>query len=261
MMHPLLFKIGSVPIHSYGVMIALGFLVAVFVGTTLAKKSKLDVERVLDLGFWTFLVGFLGARLYYVLTQFEFFSNHPEAIFRVWEGGLVFYGGPLACLPFCYWYMKKYKMPGWKVADVFIPCLTVAHAFGRLGCLAAGCCYGKPTGTDFGLIFFSDQVEPHLHGIRLHPTQIYESTVLFTLFFGLLWVFKIKKFDGQVALTYFIAYPIIRSVIEIFRGDQVRGFVIENLISWGQFTSGIVFLVASLVLYRRLKAINQAGET
>lgn len=260
-MHPLLIKLGPIPIHTYGLMIAIGFLVAVYVIRRLATAAKLDVERVMDLTFWLLLVGFGGARLLFVLTRFEYFMADPLSIFKVWEGGLVFFGGPLADLPFAYWYMNKHRLPVWRSMDAMIPGLVIAHAFGRFGCLAAGCCYGKPTGTNFGVRLYSDLVERHLQGIPLHPTQLYEAGALFILFWGLIYVFKKKHFDGQVILTYFMAYPVIRSVVEIFRGDLIRGFVIDEWLSTSQFISIIVFFAAFLALIYRLKQVHAVQKS
>ena len=256
-MHPLLAKIGPFPIHTYGFLIALGFLVAVAVVKNLATRSKLDAEKVLDLTFWSLAVGFIGARLLFVITRFESFMQDPISIFRVWEGGLVFFGGPLAVLPFTIWFTRKNKLPLWKTMDCLVPGLTIAHAFGRLGCLAAGCCYGKPTGTDFGIKLTSDLVDASMRGINLHPTQIYEATALTIFFFGLLRVFKSKSFDGQVVLTYFLVYPIIRSIIEVFRGDIIRGFVIQDILSTSQFISLLLMIGTAIVLTLRLKKVRE----
>jgi phosphatidylglycerol:prolipoprotein diacylglycerol transferase len=256
-MHPLLFTIGSIPIHTYGFLIAVGFLTAVFTIRKLSIRSGLNPDRVLDLTFWMLLIGFLGARVLYIITRLDYFLADPVSVFRVWEGGLVFLGGPIACVPFAIWYMKKHKLPAWLTADILVIGLTVNHAFGRLGCLAAGCCYGKPTGSSFGIRLYSDLVDKDMQGIPLHPTQIYESTALFILFFGLLYVFRKRSFDGQAVLTYFMAYPIIRSIIEIFRGDLIRGFVIDGILSTSQFLSILVFIGASVFLSIRLKQVRQ----
>jgi phosphatidylglycerol:prolipoprotein diacylglycerol transferase len=258
-MHPLLFSIGSIPIHTYGFLIAVGFLVAVFVIRQLSLKSGLNVEKTLDFTFWLLLVGFLGARILFIITKWDSFMQDPADMWRVWEGGLVFLGGPLACIPFAIWYMKRNKLPLWRTMDVLVPGLTINHMFGRFGCLSAGCCYGKPTGSSYGVKLYSDLVDPDLRGIPLHPTQLYEAGSLFVLFLGLLWVFKHKRFDGQVVLTYFMAYPIIRSVIEIFRGDLIRGFVIDGILSTSQFLSILIFIGASCVLVWRLKVVHREG--
>ncbi len=140
--------------------------------------------------------------------------------------------------------------------DVLAPGLVINHVFGRFGCLAAGCCYGKPTGSPFGVRLYSDLVERHLQGIPLHPTQLYEAASLSVLFLGLIYIFKKKLFDGQVALSYFIAYPIIRSLIEIFRGDLIRGFVVEGIVSTSQFISFLVFLLAGFAWMFRLRQVQ-----
>ena len=201
-------------------------------------------------------MGFIGARVLYIFTRWDYFTSDPGAVLRVWEGGLVFLGGPLACIPFGIWYIRKYKLPMWKTMDILVPGLTVNHAFGRLGCLAAGCCYGKPTGGSWGIRLYSDLVDREYQGVPLHPTQIYESTALFILFFGLLYTFRKRAFDGQVVLTYFMAYPVIRSIIEIFRGDQIRGFVIDGVLSTSQFLSILIFVGAAVVLSIRLKQVR-----
>jgi phosphatidylglycerol:prolipoprotein diacylglycerol transferase len=259
-MHPILIKIGPLPIHTYGFLIALGFLAAITVVKRLSIRWKLDADRVLDLCFWCLLVGFVGARLLFVITQFSTFWENPLAVFKVWEGGLVFMGGPLLAVPFAIWYLKKYRLPIWKTLDVLTPGLVIAHVFGRFGCLAAGCCYGKPTGTSFGIRLYSDLVDRQYHGIPLHPTQLYEASSLFILFLGLLYVHKKKEFDGQVGLTYLFAYPIIRSVIEIFRGDLVRGFVIDDVLSTSQFISILVFIAGIITLVVRMKQVRASEK-
>lgn len=255
-MHPLLIQLGPVPIHTYGFLIAMGFLIALSVIKRLAIKSQLNPEKILDLCFWSLMLGFVGSRVLFIITRWQDFSHDLTGVFRVWEGGLVFLGGPIVVIPFLVWYLKKHKMPMWKVMDAMIPGLVIAHMFGRFGCLSAGCCYGRPTGGNWGIKFYSDLVDRHLHGVYLHPTQLYEATALLMLFTTLIWVFNHKKFDGQVILTYLMAYPIIRSIIEIFRGDTVRGFVIDDVLSTSQFLSVFIFMGASVVLFRRLKAVH-----
>lgn len=259
-MHPLLIKIGSVPIHTYGCMIALGFLLALWTARRLALRSGLGREKVMDLAFWCLISGFIGARLLFVITQLDFFLAEPLQIFQVWNGGLVFWGGPLVAVPFGIFFMKRNKMPIWRTMDVIVPGLTIAHLFGRFGCLAAGCCYGKPTTEPWGVRLYSELVDEPLRGVPLHPTQLYEAAGLGVLYFGLLWIYRHRKFDGQVALSYFIAYPILRSIIEIFRGDVIRGFVIDGVVSTSQFISFLVFLVATTALVLRLRHVESASR-
>ena len=259
-MHPLLLNLGPIPIHTYGFLIAIGFLVAVYVIRKLSTASNLDVEKILDLTFWSLLLGFLGSRVFFILTRLDFFMSHPLDVFKIWEGGLVFYGGPIFVVPFLAWYLRKHKLPMWKVMDAMIPGLAIAHMFGRFGCLSAGCCYGKPTDLPWGISLHSDLVESDLRGIPLHPTQLYEATGLFILFWGLIWVFKHKRFDGQVLLTYFMTYPILRSIVENYRGDLIRGFVIDDWLSTSQFLSALVFSAASIALWKRMQSVGKKGD-
>lgn len=255
-MLPTLFNIGDFPVHAYGVLIAIGFLLTVWVAKRDAEKMGMPGDKIVDLGFWSLLVGMVGARILYVFTRFDYYTAHPLEMFYVWEGGLVFFGGPLLCIPFFIWYTKKHNLPRWKVLDIAAVGVPLAHAFGRLGCLSAGCCYGKPTGGNWGIKLYSDLVEPHMQGVYLHPTQIYESVSMLLLFFALRRLEFRRKFEGQVMFVYLIAYSIIRSIIEIFRGDSIRGFVIDDVLSTSQFIS-IIVIAFSIVFY--IKRSRQAA--
>lgn len=257
-MHPVLVKIGSVPIHTYGLMIALGFLGGLLINRYLGKKSGIDPDKMVDGSFWGMMVGLIGARLLFVITRLSHYFEDPVGIFRVWEGGLVFWGGPLAVFLWGIWWLKRNRIDYWKFADCAIHGLVVGHILGRFGCLGAGCCYGRPTGSDWGIRLHSDLVEPHLRGVYLHPVQMYESVSLMILLAGMLWVFRRKIFDGQVLLTYLIVYPIIRSVVEVFRGDSIRGFVVGDWLSTSQFISLIVFTVSLGILVWRVRS-TRAG--
>ena len=237
-------------------MIALGFFAALATVRRLAPKSGLSADQMADWAFWFLIVGFLGARGLFVVTRWSDFMADPLSILKIWEGGLVFFGGPLTAIPFGVWLFRKNRLSGWKGIDVFLPSVAVAHAMGRLGCLAAGCCYGRPTDLPWGIRLSSDLVDPSHRGVPLHPVQLYEAVALLILYFGLLWLHSRKRFDGQVGLTYLLAYPILRSMIEEFRGDSIRGFVIEGLLSTSQFISILMFAVASLVLVYRLKGLR-----
>lgn len=259
-MFPLLLKIGPIPIHTYGFLIAVGFLLALEVIRRLSIRSKLPVDPVLDLVFWLLISGFIGARLLFVLTRWQYFLAHPIDILKVWEGGLVFFGGLLAATAFFVFYIRKKKLPVWKTMDVLVPGLVLNHALGRLGCFATGCCYGKPTDLPWGVQFNSELVEIALRGIPLHPVQLYEAISLFVLFLASLWVFKHRRFEGQVGLTYFIAYPIIRSIMEIYRGDLIRGFIIDPWLSTSQFISILVCFGALAVLVWRLGQLQRPAR-
>ena len=256
-MHPLLFEINlgflKIPLHTYGFMIAIGFLMGIWSVRRLSFKSGMNADLNADLAFWLLMYGFLGARVLFIITRFDYFMQNPIDMIKVWEGGLVFFGGLIAATAYSFYYFKKHSLNVWKMIDVFVPGLVVAHAFGRLGCLSAGCCYGRLTDVPWAIRLNSDLVDESLRNMPIHPTQLYESVSLFLLFAGLLYTFKHRKFEGQVGLTYFMIYPIIRSIIEIYRGDSIRGFVIDGILSTSQFISILVFLGALLMLLIRMK--------
>jgi phosphatidylglycerol:prolipoprotein diacylglycerol transferase len=256
-MYPTLIEINlgfiKIPLHTYGLMIAIGFLTAISVVRKLAAKNKVNPDLVSDLSFWLLMYGFAGARLLFVITRLDYFIQNPLDVVKVWEGGLVFFGGLISATAYAVWFFVKHKLSPWTMIDVLSPGVVIAHAFGRIGCLGAGCCYGRPTELPWGIKLNSELVDIGLRGVPLHPTQIYESLSLFILFAGLMVIGKTKRFAGQVGLTYFMIYPIIRSIIEIFRGDTIRGFLIEDMLSTSQFISILVFLAASIVLSYRLK--------
>jgi phosphatidylglycerol:prolipoprotein diacylglycerol transferase len=210
---------------------------------------------VADLTFYLIVAAIVGSRLLYMIVEYERFLAHPLDAFKIWEGGLVFYGGLLACIAVSWWYTH---LVGWKLrgtADLFMPGVALGHSIGRLGCLMAGCCYGKPVSGDpwWAITFPHQQTTLAPGGIPLIPTQPIESLVEISIFLILIIVRRHKKFEGQVFLTYLIIYAIVRSVLEIFRGDTVRGFVIPDILSTSQLISLLVVL-ASIVYYRHLKS-------
>jgi phosphatidylglycerol:prolipoprotein diacylglycerol transferase len=254
-MMPLLFQIGPIPIRTYGFFFACAFYVANSLILKLSAVKKMPPKTIADLVFFTFLVGILGARLMYILTQLPEFMAHPWTVFEYWSGGFVFFGGFLAAVPYVIWFCKKHQLPLWAVLDIATLGLVLAHAIGRLGCFSAGCCYGKPTSSFLGVRFSSSEIiDHHLRYVPVHPTQLYESFSLMILFFVLFQIWKKSRFDGQLSFVYLFTYPVIRSVIEIFRGDLQRGFVFGTPISTSQFFSFCVFFVGFVTFMIRFRA-------
>jgi len=252
-MHPVLFSIGPFTLHTYGLFVASAFFAAIFLSLHLAKKAGIDPDRMLDFAFYVTLAAILGARILFILVEYPYFLADPIRIFKIWEGGLVFYGGLIGAVVVGIFYMKKHDMPILTVGDIVAPALALGQSVGRLGCLSAGCCYGKPTSLPWGIVFTNPNslVSPDKLGIPLHPTQLYSSVTNLGLFLFLLLMSRRKKFSGQVLLLYGICYPLLRSFIAIFRGDP-RGSLFGGMISTSQFISGIVLLI-SLTFYFRLR--------
>lgn len=257
-MFPTIFQIGPIGIHTYGLLIFIGYWIASDLSKKLANENGMDPNAVSQLVFNCLIAGFIGARLLFVYTQWNEYQQNPLEILKFWQGGFVFFGGLVLVVPYVLWFAAKRGWNGWTLADVLVPCLAVGHAFGRLGCFAAGCCYGKPTDSVFGVRFNSDLVEVGLRGVPLHPTQLYESVGLFILFGVLMFVRKRRQFRGQVGLIYFLTYPILRSIIETFRGDDVRGFVFNTGISTSQFISIFAFILALSTFIYRYRQVRSA---
>ena len=216
-MHPDFFHIGPLDIHTYGVLVALGFLAGIGVTARRAPREGLRPEQISDLGVWLILAGMLGGKLFHVM----FFWPDFQAAWRA-EGlrslreGFVFYGGFIGAILAAIVYTRRKKLPLWKVADVCAPSVALGHALGRLGCFFNGCCYGQPCRLPWAVNFPA----PHImHGIPVHPTQLYEVAGNFALFAGLSVYYRHKKFDGQIWWLYVLLYGALRFTIEFFRGD------------------------------------------
>lgn len=150
------------------------------------------------------------------------------------------------------WFFRRNNIPTLPMLDVMAIVTCIVHGFGRIGCFMSGCCHGKPTDSFLSVIFTNPVCQAEPLNTPLHPTQLYESSFIFSLMAFLLWYKNRKKFDGQLFLIYLIAYSIGRSFLEILRGDEERGFLIQNILSHSQFISLIVISIA-IYFYVKLK--------
>jgi phosphatidylglycerol---prolipoprotein diacylglyceryl transferase len=247
-MFPVLIRIGPLTIHTYGFLIAIGFLIALALATREAKRQDIPNESVIDVGFYALIAGLIGSRLFFILTNWQYYSEHPFDMVKIWEGGLVFYGGVLFALPAVILVARKRGLPLWKTADIWAPSIAIGHAIGRLGCFSAGCCYGRPAeGIPWSITFINPD-SLAIVGMPLHPTQIYEASAEFLNFLFLIFLRRHQSFNGQLFWIYILNYSIIRSVVEIFRGDQVRGFLFTGFsysqaISLAMFATAVFFLI------------------
>ncbi len=251
--------IGSFNLYTYGLFVALGFFTAMQVSKINAKPHDISAETITDIFFVIFASALVGSRLLYVLINFSEYKNNLIGIFQIWNGGLVFFGGFVAVCAACLIYFKKKNLPILKTADIISPGIAVGHAIGRIGCLFAGCCYGKVCEWPIAIKFTnSDSLAP-LH-VFLHPTQIYSIISNLAVFLALLWLQKRKKkFDGRVFLIYIILYSLLRSIIEFFRGD-FRGDFIFDFISMSQGIGFMVSLTAFVLLIKLSKSSNDSSS-
>ena len=275
-MHPVLINVfGFFNVHTYGLMIALAFMIGMQLGTREARRVDLSPEGkydqfILDLTFWILIVAMVGSRILFIIVEWDkSYASDPLKIFRIWEGGLVFYGGFIASVLFSVWYCKKHQRNFFQVADILIPSVSLGHFFGRLGCFAAGCCWGKPVKPEFpfavqfpsGSLAFSSMSREGLvspdagHTIHVHAVQLYESFGELSLFFFLLFFRTKKRFHGQVLLAYLFIYPLLRTSLEFIRGDKARGeyTILGASISTSQIISIIIASIALVLLVTLLK--------
>ncbi len=254
-MHPVLFDLpGGLQAHAYGVMVALGFLAALGWIRYQSRKENLPRSKMLDLAFLMLVAAVVGSRFAFIAVEWEFFRDNPGEIYKVWEGGLVFYGGLLACIPTAWIFLKRNRLSFWKVADVFMPGVALGHGLGRVGCFLAGCCYGRQCDPRawYAVTFPGAPGGLAPAGVALYPTQLIEAFAEFLIFLILALLSRKKAFDGQILLLYLIFYSLLRGLIEMLRGDETRGFVIGGLLSTSQLISFILGIAALVVLlYRR----------
>ncbi len=217
-MHPLLFGIRGFKVHTYGVLIAIGVLLGIWVLRRGARAEGIDPEKVTDVAFWALLAALAGARVSFILLHWGEYAGEPLRALKFWEGGLVFYGGLIPGILVGVLTIRTKGLPVLKTMDLFAPSLALGHAIGRIGCFCAGCCYGSPTSLPWGVIFRDPQSLAPL-GVRLHPTQLYSSLFLFGLFLFLLFLRRRKAFAGEVFWSYLLIYSAGRFLLEFLRGD------------------------------------------
>ena len=225
-MHPILFSLFGLTIHTYGLLIALGLVAGTIYFTRFAKLKGISEQKAIDLVFYTVLFGFIGARVLYVLLNISYFVSNPIDIFKVWEGGLVFFGGLIGGVAASLVFISKNKMGNaWVIADILAPSLVLAHFFGRIGCFFAGCCYGDSCDGPLS-VTFSDKNSLAPIGVPLLPTQLFEAALLVVLFVFLHFYSKGVKNAGKVLSLYILIYGVGRFIIEFFRGDDRGAFIL-----------------------------------
>lgn len=247
-MHPILFEFGSITIYSYGFFVATAFLLGLAIAAWQARIKGLDYSLVPDLGFYLILGAIVGSRLLYILIHPQYFWENPLYIVQFWKGGLVFLGGAIVSTLVALFYLHYKNQSFWSWADAFSPGIAAGQAVGRIGCLMAGCCYGKICSLPWA-VTFTDPNTLAPAGIPLHPTQFYHSLAGIITFSLLLYFRKKLKYSGQLFALFLVLYGIFRFAIEFFRGDD-RGFI--WLMSTTQFLSlGVILLGIVISVWKR----------
>lgn len=234
-------SIGKITIHGYGLMIAIGILCCIAMAMYRAKKYSLDAEAILDIAIWGVLAGFVGAKLLYVVVEFESFTKNPMSLLG--SEGFVVYGGIIAGVLAAVVYCRKKNLAFMEYFDLAVPSISLAQGFGRIGCFLAGCCYGRETESFLGVTFPADSMAPS--GVKLLPTQLFSSAGDFLIMGVLLLYYKKNTRTGNVGAMYLLLYGIGRFLIEFLRADDRGGFA---GLSTSQIIS-IIMVVLSAVLF------------
>jgi phosphatidylglycerol:prolipoprotein diacylglycerol transferase len=246
--HPTAFHIGDLPIAWYGILLATGFMVGMWTAGRRGMKIGLNAEDISNLMMCLFVGGIAGAKLLFVINHF---GQEPLKDLVLSRSGMVFHGAFFGACAAVWLFTRKVKMPLWATFDTLAPSFALGHAFGRIGCFMTGCCYGNTCSLPWAVQF----PEGHTtHPNHIHPTQIYESLLNFSTYIVLAWLFRRRKFDGQVIAAYMLIYAIVRFGLEFFRADG-RGKSWFGALSSGQDIS-ILLLIGGGALWWLLRERN-----
>ena len=221
-----------------------------------SERQGINPEHAWNFGILVVLFGIVGAKVLYIINDWSIYSAHPREIFSIstLQAGGVFSGGLIGAFAAAAWYIRKHHMPALATCDAFAPGLAIGHAIGRVGCFAAGCCYGKPTHHFWG-VTFTNPLANYWTGTPLNqslePTQLLESAAELAIFFTLMWMFKRKKFDGQVFGAYLFLYGVARFFLEFLRDDPGRGEVFGGIMSGTQLISICLVLGGGVIWWLR----------
>src|SRR5271165_937320 len=236
-MLPKLFTIGDFFLPTYGLLVAIGFLLGLWVTVRLARRAQLPDDKITNLVIYCALAGLAGAKLFMFLFDWRIYWNKPGEIFTLstLRAAGVYQGGFLVALLVAILYMRHTRLPILPTCDVFSPGIAIAHAIGRVGCLAAGCCWGRETHVPWAITFTSPDAY-NMSGtplfVGLHPTQIYESIANLLLFGFLYWRIRRSHFAGEIFAWYLTLYSMARFVIEFYRVHEQGTYANLSLTQW-----------------------------
>jgi phosphatidylglycerol:prolipoprotein diacylglycerol transferase len=250
-MYPILFELGNWPVYAYGVLLAAAYLAALQFAVVRARRQGIDGTKIMDLGIYLIIAALVGAKLMLVVVDFDYFMSQPRELLSLVRAGGVFYGGLIAAVAVAFVLVRRYGLTMWTTADLFAPGIALGHVIGRLGCLLAGCCYGRPTTMPWGITFTNPVAFANVGtplNEALHPTQLYDAGAEL-LILGVLLATERKgrPFAGRTFWLYILLYGVSRFVIEFYRGDD-RGMVMG--LSTSQFVAVIMVPVAIAMLVR-----------
>ena len=247
-MHPILLDLGILKIYSYGFMLALSFLVGIVLAARRAGRRGIAPEIIYDLSIILVLGAVIGSRGLYILTHRENFKSILDVI-AIWQGGATYYGGLILAVAGAVVYLRRKKIPFFRVADIMAPSVAAGVFITRVGCFLSGCCFGNPTSCPTGVVFPAGSPAGHYHpGITIHPTQVYSSFYGLVIFLILILLDRKQHFDGFLFSWLCILYGTARFTVDYFRyyedSAMVAGGLTNNqVISILLILFGVVYLV------------------
>ena len=260
-MFPVIFQIGDFAITTYGLFVAIAFLVSLRLAIRFAEKEGLPKAAMLDLLILVVFVAIVGAKGLYLLLTLDQIMASPATLLTTLRAGGVFYGGFLLAFAVGLGYVWKKGLSPMKTADAVAPSIALGQSIGRVGCFSVGCCYGKPATLAWGVTFPSNPFTIAPPFIERHPTQLYLSLNAFLLFFILILLYRKKAFDGQIFWCYVLLYSISRGVLEVFRGDPRGSLGIFSTSQVISLFTGALSCLMLIYLWRKAKESNrQPGE-
>ena len=249
--HPILFELGSLTIYSYGVLLASAYLLGLWLAVRRAKAAGVDGNKVMDLLIWVIIAALVGAKALLFIVDFRHFTSGWQEFMSLLRSGGVFYGGLIAAVVVCILQLRRHRLPLWQSGDLFAPGIALGYMVGRLGCLMAGCCYGKPTEVAWAITFTDPAANLNVGtplNVPLHPTQLYESAAGLVMLVALLALEKRPNpYPGRTFWSFVAMYSVLRFGIEFFRGYD-RG-VVFSTISTSQFISLILLPLSIFMLW------------
>ena len=247
----------EITIYSYGTLIATGAILGYFYTAWKAKRQfNTSPDTVRSLVIFVILAAVIGGRFFYFFERPEYFFGNPGNMLSFSRSGFVFYGSLLFAIPTMLIFFKRNKIPTLPMLDIMAVTACIVHMFGRLGCFSAGCCHGIPHEGLFSVVFTNPLCKAPLN-TPLFPSQLASATMIFAIMLVLLYLQRIKSFDGQVFLSYIGLYALGRGILEIFRGDYQRGYVIEGLLTHSQLIS-IFLIIGVIYFYLRLRKKSES---
>lgn len=239
-MMPKLIQIGAFTIYTYGLMWVVGIWLAVWRALRRAPRYGISPEDALDIAFYSVLTGIVGGRVAFVLTNWAQYAPDPLSIFRVWEGGMSYFGGFGLAIATAIYIIRRRRIPIWQLGDLAAPSLALGYGIARIGCFAAGCCYGTPTDLPWGVLF-----PGHDHAV--HPTQLYATGMNLLIFVGLAWWEPRRQFQGQLFALFLVAHGLYRFLNEFFRAGATSALMV-GIFTYGHLVAAVLMAIG-IALY------------